>query len=108
MAKGALGGVGTAVGERLREIENTGRLERPLTSICGGLDFLVDARDHAEGYAELVARAGRSSLHRLVQVEGGSHVDQDRERFPFVEPLMPRAHLAFAALERLVGSVVPA
>lgn len=77
----------------------TGRLERPLVSLAGGLDLLVPAGPHARGYAKLVAAAGREGLHRLAVVARGGHVDRDRERHPWLEALMPKAHAALAELE---------
>ncbi|MBI4348779.1 MAG: hypothetical protein HY553_18210, partial [Elusimicrobia bacterium] len=85
-------------GVRVREIELTGRLRRPLVSIAGGRDLLVPAASHAEGYARLVERAGATALHSLRVVPHGTHVDSERSRFDGVEPLMPHAHAAFLEL----------
>jgi hypothetical protein len=45
-----------------------------------------------------VASRGRADRHRLEIVESAAHIDTNAEVFPFVEPLMPRAHEAFDQL----------
>lgn len=82
----------------VRELENTGDLRAPLVSIAGRADWLIPCKGHAEAYAALVASRGRSDRHRLEIVESAAHIDTNAELFPFVEPLMPRAHDAFDQL----------
>ncbi|MBI5202501.1 MAG: tannase/feruloyl esterase family alpha/beta hydrolase [Elusimicrobia bacterium] len=89
---------------RVRAVENTGRLRRPLISIAGGRDPLVPAPAHAVAYAALVKEAGCGDLHRLRVVANGSHVDGDRARHPWAEPLLPHAHEAFLQLTALVAA----
>lgn len=82
----------------VREMENTGDLRAPLVSIAGRADWLISCKGHAEAYASLVASRGRAERHRLEIVESAAHIDTNAELFPFVEPLMPRAHEAFDQL----------
>ncbi len=91
-----------ALREALRGFENTGDLKIPLISLAGRRDYLIPAGPHAQGYAELVRARGRASLHRLELFEDASHIDTNAETFPFVAPLMPRAHRAFEDLTALV------
>jgi pimeloyl-ACP methyl ester carboxylesterase len=95
---------------RIRAVECTGDLQRPLLSLSGGRDFLIPFGPHAEGYRALVEARGRAALHRLHRVADATHVDKDREAFPAAEPLMPHAHEAFRRLVRWVeeGVVPPA
>ncbi|MDX6768557.1 MAG: hypothetical protein SF051_03430 [Elusimicrobiota bacterium] len=86
--------------EAIRSFENTGDLKVPLVSIAGRRDWLIPCASHAEAYAALVKKAGKSALHTLEIVEDASHIDTNAETFPFIVPLMPRLHAAFAALDR--------
>ncbi len=88
----------------IQTFENTGDLKAPLVSIAGRQDWLIPCRGHAEAYASLVGRAGKSALHELIIVEDAAHIDTNAETFPFVVPLMPRLHAAFAALASRVES----
>ncbi len=82
----------------VREMENTGDLRVPLVSLAGRADWLISCKGHAEAYAALVASRGRADRHRLEIIESAAHIDTNAELFPFVEPLMPRAHEAFDQL----------
>lgn len=79
----------------IKEFENTGDLKCPLYSIAGTNDWLITSQGHAVAYADLVKSAGKSDLHSLELVEGAAHIDTNAETWPFVAPLMPRAHAAF-------------
>jgi len=92
-----------SVRETIKLFENTGDLQIPLVSIAGKRDYLIPHGPHAEGYAALVRARGKSALHRLELVDDASHIDTNRDMFPFVEPLMPRAHRAFDELVARVG-----
>ncbi|MFI5346214.1 MAG: tannase/feruloyl esterase family alpha/beta hydrolase [Elusimicrobiota bacterium] len=87
-----------AVRERIRSYQNTGDLQVPLISLSGERDYLISCAGHARAYAALVAEAAKSGLHRMKYFPSSSHIDTNREMFPFVEPLMPRAHAAFEEL----------
>lgn len=79
----------------IREFENTGDLKAPLISIAGRHDYLIPCAGHAEAYRDLVRSKGKGDLHRLVLEDDAAHIDTNADMFPFVTPLMPRAHAAF-------------
>lgn len=79
----------------IREFENTGDLKVPLISIAGRHDFLIPFAGHAESYQELVRSRGKTALHRMIVEDDAGHIDTNAELFPFMSPLMPRAHAAF-------------
>lgn len=82
----------------IREFENTGDLRAPLISIAGRHDYLIPCAGHAEAYRDLVRAKGKGGLHRLVFEDDAAHIDTNADMFPFVTPLMPRAHAAFDEL----------
>lgn len=82
----------------IREFENTGDLKAPLISIAGRRDYLIPCAGHAEAYRDLVRSKGKAELHRLVFEDDAAHIDTNADMFPFVTPLMPRAHAAFDEL----------
>ncbi len=82
----------------IREFENSGDLKAPLISIAGRHDYLIPCAGHAEAYRDLVRSRGKGELHRLVLENDAAHIDTNADAFPFVTPLMPRAHAAFEAL----------
>ena len=82
----------------VREFENTGDLKCPLISISGRKDWLIPCAGHAEAYRDLVKAQGKGDLHRMVFENEAAHIDTNSEMFPFVTPLMPRAHAAFDEL----------
>lgn len=84
--------------EAVAGFQNTGDLKIPLVSIAGRQDWLIPCASHAEAYAALVKKAGKSALHSLEIVENAAHIDTNAEIFPFIAPLMPRLHAAFEAL----------
>ncbi len=90
--------------EAVRAFENTGDLKVPLVSIAGRQDWLIPCASHAEAYAALIRKAGKSALHTLEVVEDAAHIDTNAETFPFIAPLMPRLHAAFDALTVRVES----
>ncbi|HEX4048277.1 MAG TPA: tannase/feruloyl esterase family alpha/beta hydrolase [Elusimicrobiota bacterium] len=87
-----------AVRARLEELQNTGDLKVPLISLAGERDYLISCAGHARAYEALVRSRGKAALHRANYFPESSHIDANRESFPFVEPLMPRAHAAFDEL----------
>lgn len=87
-----------AVRDAVAAFQNTGDLRVPLHSVSGEHDYLISCAGHARAYEELVRSRGRGDLHRMEYVADASHIDTNRESFPFVAPLMPRAHAAFDAL----------
>lgn len=87
-----------AVREAIAAFQNTGDLKVPLFSIAGERDYLISCPGHARAYEALVKARGKADLHRMEYVPDASHIDTNRETFPFVEPLMLRAHAAFDAL----------
>lgn len=88
--------------EAIRGFENTGDLKVPLISVAGRRDYLIPCAGHAQAYADLVRSRGKSDLHRTVYEDSAAHIDTNAEAFPFVTPLMPRAH---AALDELASRV---
>jgi len=91
-----------AVRESIAGFETTGDLAKPLISLSGKRDFLITHDGHFLPYLKAVRTRGKESLHRTIVLEKATHVDKDREFFPFVEPLMPKAHEAFLAMTRWV------
>jgi alpha-beta hydrolase superfamily lysophospholipase len=87
-----------AVRARISELQNTGDLRVPLISLSGEHDYLISTTGHARAYESLVRARGKSALHRMKYFPDSAHIDSNRETFPFVEPLMPRAHAAFEEL----------
>ncbi len=87
-----------AVHDAVAAFSNTGDLRVPLHSISGERDYLISCTGHARAYEALVKSRGRGDLHRVEYAPDASHIDTNRESFPFVAPLMPRAHAAFDAL----------
>lgn len=94
-----------AVREKVASFENTGDLQVPLASIAGERDYLISCAGHARAYEALVRSRGKADLHRATYVPDASHIDTNRETFPFVEPLMRRAHAAFDELVARVETV---
>ena len=84
--------------EKIRSFQNTGDLQVPLISLSGERDYLIASAGHARAYADLVKSAGRSERHRITYFPASSHIDTNADMFPFVEPLMPKAHAAFEQL----------
>ena len=82
----------------IAELQNTGDLRIPLISLAGERDYLISCPGHARAYEALVRARGKSALHRMNYFPNSAHIDSNREAFPFVEPLMPRAHAAFDEL----------
>ncbi|MDE2143744.1 MAG: tannase/feruloyl esterase family alpha/beta hydrolase [Elusimicrobia bacterium] len=95
-----------AVRRTVESFQNTGDLRVPLISLSGERDYLISCAGHARAYETLVAGAGKSALHRAKYFPAASHIDTNRELFPFVEPLMPRAHAAFDELTAWVESAL--
>lgn len=87
-----------AVRALIESFQNTGDLRVPLVSLSGERDYLISCAGHARAYEALVRSRGKTSLHRMKYFAESSHIDTNRELFPFVEPLMPRAHAAFDEL----------
>lgn len=87
-----------AVRAKVEALQNTGDLRVPLISLAGERDGLISYAGHARAYEDLVRSRGKSALHRAKYFPASSHIDTNREMFPFVEPLMPRAHEAFLEL----------
>lgn len=96
-----------AIREGIKAFENSGDLRVPLISISGRHDFLISCAGHAQAYSELVASRGKAALHRMILVDDASHIDTNRQTFPFIEPLMPWAHRAFEELVDWVEKKAP-
>lgn len=60
---------------RIAPIQNTGVLRKPLLSVAGNWDCLVDFPHHAQAYADYVGQQGYGSNHRLYEIDRGNHVD---------------------------------
>ena len=83
---------------RIAEMQNTGDLRVPLISLSGERDYLISCAGHARAYETLVRARGKAGFHRVKYFPNSAHIDTSHELFPFVEPLMPRAHAAFDEL----------
>jgi alpha-beta hydrolase superfamily lysophospholipase len=81
---------------------HSGNIGKPLVSIAGTCDVFISPANHALTYARAVARAGRSALHELFLVEGGTHLDTFAA---FGYGLQAQAPFAWAAFDRLVRTV---
>lgn len=86
------------VHRRLEALQNTGDLKVPLISLSGEKDYLISCAGHARAYEDLTRSRGKAALHRIKYFPESSHIDTNAEMFPFVAPLMPRAHEAFLEL----------
>ncbi len=77
----------------------SGRLGRPLVSVQGALDALTPPSRYADTYDRLIAKAGRTALHREHRVPGGVHTDGLVALAPTgFQPVLPRFVTAFAEL----------
>jgi hypothetical protein len=94
-----------AVRARVEGFSNTGDLRVPLISLAGERDYLISCAGHARAYEDLVRSRGKGGLHRMRCFASSSHIDTNRDMFPFVEPLMPRAHEAFDELATWVEAL---
>ncbi|SNR72134.1 Tannase and feruloyl esterase [Actinoplanes regularis] len=79
----------------------SGHLRRPLVSVQGTLDALTPPSRYADTYDRLIAKAGRTALHREHRVPGGAHTDGLVALAPAVfQPVLPRFVTAFTELEQ--------
>jgi hypothetical protein len=85
----------------VRRIALTGRITRPLITLHGTLDTLLPITQTSDRYAEMVAGAGRGSLHRYYRVERANHVDSLVDAYPTL--LRPLAPCLPTALTELAG-----
>ncbi|GAC1430997.1 MAG: tannase/feruloyl esterase family alpha/beta hydrolase [Acidobacteriaceae bacterium] len=88
----------------LEQIGFSGDLQRPMISIHGTMDALA-LISGAREYHEDVIEAGAGDLHRLYEIQNGSHLDRNPDppwNFKQIERVTP--HFA-SAFERLVSWV---
>jgi hypothetical protein len=74
----------------VQRIALTGKIGKPLVTIHGTYDSLLPITQDSDVYAEMVHRAGRSTLHTYQRVEAGNHVDGLVDAYPDqLVPLVP-------------------
>jgi pimeloyl-ACP methyl ester carboxylesterase len=89
---------------RMAQIIHTGSLAKPMISIHGTMDALA-LMAHARAYHDSVVAAGVADLHRLYEIQNGSHNDNNAappRNFIQIERIAPYFASAF---ERLVSWV---
>jgi hypothetical protein len=94
----------TGLGSQLAAIETTGSPQRPLVTIHGTMDATAPIHGSRLYRADVVA-AGRAALHRLYEVQNGTHRDRYRDAptsFAEVEYMLPHFRDAFERLVRWV------
>jgi pimeloyl-ACP methyl ester carboxylesterase len=96
-----------AVKQAVERVSLSGAIGKPLITLHGTLDSLLPIRINADVYADLIAAAGRASIHRYYVVENGNHVDGLYDAFPDrLRPMLPCYRAAFEALEAWVELAV--
>ena len=107
-----------AILPRLQAVANTGDLQRPLITLHGDNDALLPIATDSDLYAQLVAKAHKTSKHRYYVVQGGNHVDPlyddhagvDSYGDTVMRPMLPCVRAAIDALAGWVerGTAPPA
>lgn len=88
-----------SVKRAVARISLTGKIGKPMFTVQGDLDALLPVDTDSNVYADMVADAGRSSLHRYYMVAGGTHVDGLYDLYPDrLRPVLPCYRSAFTAL----------
>ncbi len=88
------------VKDRVRAVENTGDIGKPLITLHGTLDALLPISTDSDVYDQLVADAGHDADHRYYVIEGGNHVDGLYDTYGgALRPISPCYREAFVALE---------
>ena len=95
------------------DIENTGKIKKPLVTVAGTMDTLLPIVRHARAYEAKVnaSRKGnnaqRSAQYRLYEVQNGNHIEGYIPSFPQLVLLQPHAQKAFDLLVSHVETNAP-
>lgn len=99
--------------EAVADVENTGKIKKPLVTIAGTMDALLPIRRHARAYEAKVnaSRKGsndhRNAQYRLYEVQNGNHIESYVGAFPQLVELQPHALRAFDLLVAHVETHAP-
>ena len=94
-----------AVKDAVASVSLTGDIGKPMITLHGNLDALLPIGADSDVYAEMIADAGRSGLHRYYTIQGGNHVDDRADVFPEeIRPILPCYREAFQRLTAWVTS----
>ena len=86
----------------IEDIATSSKIERPLITVQGTLDVLGPLRTHGRLFRDDVVAAHRGDLHRLYEIQNGSHVDPFRLppfNFKQLQDVMPHAQRALDLLK---------
>jgi 3HB-oligomer hydrolase (3HBOH) len=110
LARSSIPGVFDAV----EDIENTGKIKKPLITVAGTMDALLPIKRHARAYEAKVnaSRRGnneqRNAQYRLFEIQNGNHIESYVVTgLPQLVPLQPHAQKAFDVLVAHVENNVP-
>ncbi len=100
-----------AVKDAVASVSLTGKIRKPMITLHGDLDALLPIRTDSDVYTAMIARAGKSRVHRYYTVEDGNHVDGLVDTQPAtLRPILPCYREAFLRLTAWVteGTAPPA
>ncbi len=86
----------------IRDVAQTGELERPLVAIAGDADVFITPQHNFDPYVAAVAAAGRGARYWPFEVVGGTHVDAFATLGWGLQPQLPFARRAFEMLVDIV------
>ena len=88
-----------AVKDAVASVSLTGKIRKPMITLHGDLDALLPIRADSDVYTSMIAKAGKSRMHRYYTVEDGNHVDGLVDAQPTtLRPILPCYREAFLRL----------